>query len=55
MKRPAELINLAIENNFFHFYFLIQEFSFNIAPIDLKFYKHVENIHYEGTLSQIFY
>ena len=38
---------------FFHFYFLIQDSSLNIALIFLKLYKHVDNINLKGTLSQI--
>ena len=34
------------------FHFLIQEFSFTMAYISVK-YKHVHNIHLEGTVSQI--
>ena len=37
------------------FNFLIQDFSFTKAYISLKFYKHVHNIHLEGTVYQIFY
>ena len=40
---------------FFHFYFLIKDFSFTVAYISLKFSKHVHNIHLEGILSQISY
>ena len=37
------------------FSFLIQDFSFTMAHISLKFYKHVYTIHLEGTVSQILY
>ena len=39
---------------FFFFFLLIQDFSFTIAYIFLKCYKHVDIIHTEGTTSQIF-
>ena len=38
-----------------HFYFFIQDFSLNITWILLILYRHVHNIHMEGTVSQIFY
>ena len=41
-----------ILNLFFHFYFLIQECSLNIALISFKLYKHIDNIHSEGNVSQ---
>ena len=40
---------------FFHFYFFILVFSFNMLLIILKLYKYINNIHLEGTVSQIFY
>ena len=43
-----------ILNLFFHFYFLIQDFSLNIAWILSIFNNHFDNIHSEGTLSQNF-
>ena len=43
-----------ILNLFFHFYFLIQDCSLSIALISFKLYKHIDNIHLEGTLSQNF-
>ena len=39
----------------FSLYFLIQDFSLNMALILMKLYKHVANIHLGGTVSQIFY
>ena len=43
-----------ILNLFFHFYFFIQDCSLNIALISFKLYKHIDNIHLEGTVSQNF-
>ena len=42
-----------ILNLFFNFYFLIQDCSLNIALISFKLYEHIDNIHPEGTVSQI--
>ena len=39
-------------NLFFHFDFLIQDFSLNIGLTILKLDQAVYNIHLEGTLSQ---
>ena len=39
---------------FFHFKFLIQDFLLNMVFIILKIYQHVDNIHFEKTLSQNF-
>ena len=43
-----------ILNLFFHFYFLIQDCSLDIALISFKLYKHIDNIHSKGTVSQNF-
>ena len=45
---------MKIKNNFFHFYFLIQDYSFTIRNPWVKFYTLVNNINMEGTMSQIF-
>ena len=34
--------------------FLIQDFSLNVTLIFSKIYMHINNIHLEGTVSQIF-
>ena len=41
-----------ILNLFLYFYFFIQDCWPNIALNSLKLYKHIDNIHSEGTLSQ---
>ena len=40
---------------FVHFYFSAKDISLNIQVKIMKFETDVENIHNEGTLSQIFY
>ena len=47
-------IGTEIENCFFNFYFLIQDISFDNMFPSLHFLTHLENIHLEGTVSQIF-
>ena len=44
-----------IKIDFFHFYFLNMDISFNIEVTDIQFLTKVENIHMEETVSQIFY
>ena len=42
-------------NLFFHFYFFTQDFFLNKPFINLKLYKLVDNIQFEGIMSQIRY
>ena len=39
---------------FFYFYFLKRDFSFTIMSSALRLIELVDNIHLEGTMSQIF-
>ena len=48
------LKEIKIKNYLFHFYFLIQDYSFTIRNTWVKFYTLVNNINMEGTVSQIF-
>ena len=46
---------MSILINCFHFYFSAKDISLNIQVKIMKFETDVENIHKEGTVSQIFY
>ena len=39
----------------FHFYFLNMDISANIIVTEIKFSTEINNIHTQGTVSQIFY
>ena len=45
----------SFSNLFFYFYFLIQDFVLDKPLVTLKLCKLVDNIQFEGTVSQIFY
>ena len=47
--------NILIKNLFFHFYFLNQVFYFTIMSLSLLLWYLIDNMHLEGTVSQIFY
>ena len=49
-----DLIFKKIKTDFFHFYFLNMDISFNIQVTEMKLCTGVKNIHMEGTVSQIF-
>ena len=49
-----DLIFFKFKTDFFHFYFLNIDISFNIQVTEMKFCTGVNNIHIEGTVSQIF-
>ena len=44
-----------VYNLFFNVFFFIQDFSVNMASVSLKLKMPIDNIHMEGTLSQICY
>ena len=46
--------NSVFKTSFFHFYFLIQDYSTTILYINMIPCKHVDNIYMKGTVSQIF-
>ena len=55
MKIESWFLKTKFKYQFFHFYFLTQDFSFNIIVPPIKLYRHVYNIHMEGTMSRILY
>ena len=49
-----ELIILKFKTDFFHFYFLNMNISFDIQVTEMNFLTEVNSIHMEGTMSHIF-
>ena len=49
-----ELRILKFKTDFFHFYFLNMDISFNIQVTEMNFLTEVNSIHMEGTMSHIF-